>query len=192
MSRTTEPTEIMQGERIAWTKALGDYPADEWTLEYRIRGVGPGVDVECTADGTVHEAEITAAASTLFSIGEYRWQAWITEQADTDNTFAAGAGIMQVRRGFVDGETGDIDMRSPAKIALDAIDAALANAATSDQMEYEISTPAGSRRIKRMSRSELIDLRNYYAAIVARENHAERVRNGGPWAKPVKARMFEQ
>jgi hypothetical protein len=162
-------------------------------LQYRFRGAGPGFDVDGSAGpGTGFTSEITSAQSLSAEPGKYQWQAWATNIADTDITQIIASGSVTIRPGFVSGDTSDIDLRTPEKIALDAIDAALANAATSDQLEYEITTPTGSRRIKRMARTELISLRKHFAGIVSRQNLAERLRNGGKFAKPIKTSMSEK
>ena len=189
--RTTEPTQISQGERIEWTKSLCDFPATEWTLVYRIRGVGPGVDVTCTPDGDDHVAVITAAASVLFGVGAYQWQSWLTEIGDATNTVQLSDGSLNVKRGFVFGETGDIDLRSDAQIMLDAIDAALLAFATSDVMEYEISTPSGSRRVKRSDKTQLTEQRKYWAAIVMNEKAKAKTAAGGSFGTQVDVRFFD-
>lgn len=191
--RTTEPTQIIKGERLEWTKTLTDYPASAWSLEYRFRGAGTGIDVNATADGDAFLCVITKTASAGFgTAGKYRWQAWITETADSNNTFVVGEGIVNVRAGFDTSSQAAVDLRSTAKQILDAIDATLLNTATSDQLEYEIETPAGRRKVKKMSRNELLDLRKVYAGIVARENAAERVRNGGKFAQTVYVNVRER
>lgn len=190
--RTIEPSRIAKGERIAWTRTFTDAPASEYTVEYRFRGSGTGVNVTATADGDAHVAEITAAASATFgSTGKHRWQAWATEIGNAANTFIVASGILIVDAGFATGSTAAVDVRSTAKQILDAIDAAMLSAATSTQLEVEVTTPAGSRRIKNMSRKELIDSREYYAKIVARENAAERVRNGGKFGTQVVVNVRE-
>lgn len=189
--RETEPTTITQGERIEWTRSFADYSAEDYTLEYRFRGPGNGFNVTATADGAAFVAVVTTANSLTCAVAKYSWQAWLTEIADEDNVFMAASGETTVKRGFATAKTGQLDLRSAAKIALDAIDAVLANAATSDQLEYEISTPAGSRRIRRMSRVELLTLRKHFVGIVARENAMQRVKNGGPFNKTVKARLYD-
>lgn len=187
------PQRIAQGERSEWTQSFAGYSSDDYTLEYRFRGPGTGINVDATAgDGGEFEAEITAAASATLTVGEYGWQAWLTETADATNTFPIAEGICYVDRGFATGTTTAVDLRTAAQVALDAIDAALANAASSDQMEYEIETPAGRRRIKRMAREELVSLRRHYAGIVANERLAVRVRAGKPFARAVKVRMRSQ
>lgn len=186
-----EPVEIRAGERAGWEREFADHPATEYSLQYRFRGPGPGADVTATADGEKFAAELTATATATFTPGRYEWQAWLTETADTDNKFVIATGEMNVLAGFVAAETVSAELRSSAEIALAAIDAALANAATSDQMEYEIETPAGRRRVKRMSREELIKLRVHYAQIVANERLAKRVKAGKPFARRVNVRMWQ-
>ena len=191
-TRTTEPTRIVKGERIAWTKTFCDFGADLYTLEYRFRGAGIGIDVNATADGTDFACEITKTASAGFgAAGKYRWQAWLTEIADTNNTFVAAEGVTEVVAGFDTSSQAAIEMRSTAKQILDAIDAMILNKASSDQMSYEVSTPAGTKKISRMSRIELLALRKEYAGIVERENAAERVRNGGKFGKTVVVNVRE-
>lgn len=186
MSRTTEPTHITQGERIAWTKAISGYPADEWDLQYRFRGQGYGFNVDATADDTAFEAEITAEQSATMQFGEtYEWQAWLTEIADPDNTFVILTGTIDVKRGFVEGAARAVDLRTPAQIGLDSIDAALLAFATSDIVEYEISTPTGSRRVKRSDKANLMKLRSEFAKRVSVENTKRRVDNGGPLMRSV-------
>ncbi|MEO8647756.1 MAG: hypothetical protein ABI539_01180 [Acidobacteriota bacterium] len=190
--RETEPTSITQGQKSEWTKQLCDYPASAWDLEYRFRGAGPGIDVAATADGDSFEIGIDGTDTVTLTIGSYQWQAWVTEKADTDNTFPILTGRVRVLRGFTSGETADIDMRSPAKVMLDSLDAALLRAGSADVVEYEISTPAGSTHVKRGSRSEVLSQRKYYAAIVAREIAAERLKNTGKFGRPVGIRMWDQ
>lgn len=190
--REIEPNTITQGEQIEWTRSFSDYPATLWNLEYRFRGDGPGADVSATADGTGFAATLTAAMTLLMSPGPYKWQAWVTEIADANNKLHVGSGAITVNRGFVSGDTGDVDLRSPAKIMLDTLDGALLAFATSDVQEYEITTPAGGRRVKRSDKAQLTSQRNHWAAIVSRENTAERLRNGGKFGKSVKVSMSSQ
>jgi hypothetical protein len=190
--RKIEPTIITQGERIEWTRSFCDYSADLYTLEYRFRGVGPGFNVTATADGDAFLAAVTTVNSAACSIGRYEWQAWLTEIADATNTFNAASGRVSVKRGFATASTGNVELRSDAKIALDAINAAISNKATNDQMEYEITTPAGSRKIRRVPMVDLLAARKTYAEIVAKENAAERIRNGGKFGKQIAVRMTDQ
>ncbi|HNU06434.1 MAG TPA: hypothetical protein PKO33_01630 [Pyrinomonadaceae bacterium] len=190
--RSTEPREIRVGERIAWTRTFSEYPATEYGLEYRFRGNGTGINVTGAADGDAFDCEITAAQSATLLAGEtYEWQAWLTETADATNTWIAASGTIDVKAGFSSGITTAVDLRSDAKIILDAINATILNKATSDQLEYEIATPAGSRKLKRMGLKELTDARKIFAEIVARERAAERVKRGGKFGRTVLGRLWE-
>lgn len=191
-TRVTEPTQITQGERVAWTKTLDDYSAALYTLSYRFRGGdGPGFNVTATASGTDFAAVIAADVSIKAKPGVHKWQAWLTLNSDSTKTFIVGEGQTTVKRGFASDTSAAIDLRSPAKKALDSIDAAMEAFATSDVLEYEITTPAGSRRVKRSARADLLNLRKYYAGVVAREDAAERARTTGKFGKSVNVRVYD-
>lgn len=182
------PAVITQGERVDWTKSFGDYPADEYDLQYRFRGPGTGLDVDATADDSRFEIEMTAADPAFNVPGVYNWQAWLTEIADATNTFIIEQGTIEVKKGYTEGELGDldeVDLRSPAQITLDSIDAALLAFATSDLIETEITTPAGSRRYKRSDKANLLSMRKEYAIRVSMERTRDRLRNGGSLMRSV-------
>jgi hypothetical protein len=184
-SRNCIPSPVKQGERVEWEWTLCDYPATEYTLQFRFRGPGPGADIDASADDRNFDAELTAAASALMSMGRYYWQAWATEIADATNTFEVASGFITIERGFVAGTTGDIDLRSAAQIALDTIDAALLAFSAGDVVEYEITTPAGSRRVKRSDKNQLFTMRKHWAMIVSMERTRDRLRNGGRLMKSI-------
>jgi hypothetical protein len=189
--RTNEPTALTQGERIIWTKTFDDYSAEDYTLEYRFRSqAGPGFNVTAVANGSDFDAEITAAMTADKAAGSYSWQAWLAEIGAVTNTFIAATGEMTLKPGFSSDAKAAIDLRTPAKITLDAIDAALLAAGTSDIVEYELTTPSGSRRVKR--RSDLLEMRKEFARIVANEIARERVRNGGSFGQRVEVRMYDE
>lgn len=187
--RTTEPTRIEQGEQIEWMRTFNDYPATEWTLQYRYRGPSVGFNIDATADGENFATVITAAVSQDIAVGDWLWQAWVTNIADTDDTQMIVSGSLKALQGFAADATDEIDLRTPAKITLDVIDAAIAGQMSASILEYEVSTPAGSQKVKRMMASELISARKYWAAIVANEVAAERVRNGKPFGTQIGVRF---
>lgn len=195
-TRTTEPTQLTQGERVVWTKTIDDYPATLYTLVYRFRPqAGNGFDVTATASGSDHAAAISATVSAAIpdtAIGDFVWQSWLTEIADSTNTFVYETGKTKVLRGFSSTSQAAVDLRSSAKVILDAINAAISGQATSVMQEYEISTPAGSRKIKRLSMADLLAARKEYAAIVSNENIRERMRKGGPFAQRIGVRVYDE
>lgn len=190
--RKTEPTQITQGERFVWTRTFCDYPASEFTLQYRFRGEGTGFNVTATADGDDFDAVITSTQSAACSIKRYRWQAWATEIADATNINMIAEGVTDVLRGFASGTTTTVDLRSDNQIALDTINAAISGQTTANIQEYEISTSAGSRKIKRMSMSDLLAAREVYSKLVAEEKRRERVRNGRPYLTQIKMRVYDE
>lgn len=187
--RLTEPTQITQGEALEWTREFCDYPATLWTLEYRFRGPGTGFNVAATADGVKFVVSVPTTSTDDLATGAYQWQAWVTEIADSTNKKPIDAGDVTVLRGFSETDTGTVDLRTTAKKILDAIDATLLGAATSDQLSYEITTPAGTTKVMKMTRTELIGARKYYAAIVSRENTRRKIREGGKFGKTLGLRM---
>jgi len=198
--RTTEPTTITTREEVHWTKSFADYPATLWQLNYYFRGPGTGEGTgfnavwatEVTADGD--DFSITVAGTKTDDItvaGVYLWQAWVTEIADSTNKKMILSGRTNVLLGFDPADL-TVDVRTPAKIALDTIDAALLAFSSTNAQEYEITTPAGSRRVKRSATSELLSLRKYWAGIVALEQAKERMKNGGPFAQRIGIRVYDE
>lgn len=194
-TRTIEPTEFAQGERVAWTRSIADYPATTHTLVYRFRPqAGNGFNVTATADGDDHVCVITAAVSLAIpnsALGPIAWQAWLTEIATATNTFMHSSGMTKVTRGFASNVLSAVDLRTPNKIALDNINDAISGQASANVQEYEIATPAGSRKIKRCSMADLLAARKEYAALVNAENARERIKNGGPMMQRIGVRVFE-
>lgn len=187
-----EPLEITQGESASWERSLAGYPATEWSAAYRfrgVRGVGAGINVACTASGTSFAAEITPAQSRTMSVTTYEWQLWLTRLSDASDIRQAERGTIRVNLGFTAEAAGPVDTRSAAQQVLDAIDAVIASKATADQLEYTIETTVGKRQLKRLPMTELVAARTHYAAIVARERQAERMRSRGSIFKNVYVRM---
>lgn len=176
MPLLTEPAQVIQGERVEWTRDFcGDYPTTLWTAVYKFRGTGTGLDVAATIDtdnGTLFNAVLTAAQTAAMAVGKWKWWAYVTEIANGANVLNVDSGSFMVLQG-APVSTAAIEARTAAEIQLATIDAALL-ASTGEIIEYEISTPAGSRRVKK-SRTDLIALRKYWASMVARE---KRLANG--------------
>lgn len=184
-TRKLEPTQIAKGEQAAWTRTFDDFPASLYSLEYRFRSsVGVGLNVAATADGDAFDALITATASAAFGgTGLYTWQAWLTEIAETNNKFVVAEGRTRVTAGYAHDSLAAVDERTDARKILDALKAARINSATGTQLSYEISTPAGTRRVQQMSPKELDDAISRWTGIVANEEASERVRQGKPFGK---------
>lgn len=194
-TRTIEPTVITTREEVQWTKSYDDYPATLWQLNYYFRGPGVGFNAawgtEVVADGTAFDITVPATKTDDMTVaGWYTWQAWLTEIADSTNKKMIGQGRVRVVLGFDPGATAAIETRSTAKQIIDSIDAAML---TSDgkTVEYQVSTPSGSKKVVRASREEALKTRSYYASIYAQELARERTRNGGSLLPSVGVRFTD-
>jgi hypothetical protein len=181
---TFEPSVITIGETLAWTKALEDYPASEgWALTYYFRGAGVGFDATATADGDEFEISVPATTTANMTAGTYYWQAEVSLSGEKH---IVDRGQTEVKAGLaaIDAATTH-DGRSVAKTIIDAIDALMLGKATRDQAEYTI----GNRSLKRTPVADLILLRERYAQIYAREQRAEKLRQGAPFLKNIYTRF---
>lgn len=177
------PSPIVAGEFKSWTWTLCDYPADEYELQIRFRGPSAGFDVDATADGTEYDLEWTFDDEMV--AGKWIWQAWVASIAEPDKIFMVQKGTATIEAGFLQDDEEIVEVRTANEIALATIDAALLAFSTSDVTEYEISTPAGSRRVKRSDKTQLMSMRKYYAGLVSMERTRERIRNGGSLMRSV-------
>lgn len=167
---STEPTSIVAGDRVQWTRDITDYPAGTWTLSYAFRhSTAVPVNVTATANGTQHVIDITATASQAFAAGSWFWFAQVTSGADRRTI---GDGVVSVTDNPA--TSANPETRSTAKQILDAIDAAILGSATSVQLEWQI----GDRRVREHSKAELIQMRDYYSRLVATEEQRDSIAKG--------------
>lgn len=116
--------------------------------------------VNLVADSS-HTFTADAATTAAWPDGDY----WYTLRAsDGTDTVELETGTLRVLPDLVAADDG-YDGRSQAQIALDAIEAVLAKRATLDQERYRIN----NRELYRMSVSDLLKLRAFYAEQVRRE-----------------------
>jgi nucleotide-binding universal stress UspA family protein len=189
--KIAEPLLITQGEDIDWKQSFLDYPASEWTLQYRFRGPGTGFNVTATADGGDFAVSVTSEQTEAMAVGKYLWQAWATNISDSTITRKVADGSVTVERGFSESSPGMVELRTIAKQNVDAIDATLLVMGSSKISSYEMTTPVGSKKVVYGSRSELLEQRKYYAKIVARENARERIEETGKFGQTMGLRFHE-
>ena len=189
---TKEPEEFTQGERVHWTKSLGDYlPADNWTLSYAFVKSDDQQTVTATdnGDGT-HLTTITSTASANFLVGTYEWQAKVTDTSSPPVVVQVERGHLTVKQDFsAAGVSTGYDDRSHAEIVLDALEATLEGKATEDQLSYSIGTGETQRSISKLSPGELIQWHQRYKRLVEKELRAERIKKGLGHAGRVKVRF---
>jgi hypothetical protein len=164
---------IIAGDTLDFVTTLPDYPAATYTLKFRLvpRTSGTAIELTCTAgtDPDDHRCAAAATTTALWGAGEYSWFSWVEkagERYQVDDgtvTIAANPATAAI-----------YDSRSQAEVALDAVNAVLANRATLDQRRYSIS----GRELERMSPGELLELRSALRIDVMRERAAKNRANG--------------
>ena len=181
------PDQIIAGDALYFTES---FPQDEagndlkasdgWTFNYRIINssgiiqVGSN-DIAATADGDDFIFSITSADTANWSEGIYEAYGYMTKSGESDQII--GKKLIEIIANVLTAST--YDFRSHARVALDAIEAALERRATKEQMQLSISTGGGSSRaVQFASFEELIKARQYYKAEVAAEVAAEKIANG--------------
>lgn len=168
---TTEPTALRAGDTWQWRREdLSDYPASAWTLTYYFRTATYKFDVAAAADGDAYAVSVAKATTAVRQAGWYDWEAYVEDAAERHHI---GGGRIEIKPNLALDQVHDA--RGFARKMLDAIEAALLNRATGDQLDL-LSTTLGDRGLTR-DRSSLIDLRDKFRSEVrAEERKARRVR----------------
>jgi hypothetical protein len=166
---TSEPTTLRAGDSWRWTRAWTDYPSATWDLTYTLTTAAASVALTATAasDGVTHEITVLPADSEDIAAGRYDWIAQVSDGADQ---YTIDSGVLTVLPDLSALDGDGYDGRSPARVMLDAIDAALASRATAGQLD-QVQVAIGDRRLMR-DPAQLLALRRHYAAIVAAEDQA--------------------
>lgn len=146
----SEPTSIIAGDTVAWTKTLDDYPAPTWTLTYRLVKDGKSFEIVAAASGTDHAVSVLPAVSGAWAPGEYRWVALVS---DGTNRYTADEGIVTIRP---DPAGAEYDPRNADEVMLANIEAYLRDPNNLAAASYSI----GGRSLSRHSLSELHTLRS--------------------------------
>jgi len=184
---TTEPTEFISGDTVKWTRAVDGFLAsDGWSLKY-VFNFQSSVEatkktVTASASGDDFSVTIAASASGAYTAGDYFWTAYVEKGSER---YTVDSGRLKVKPDPVNVAAG-VDLRSNAKVILDAIDATLANTATSDQKNILVN----GKMIQRYGLDEMWKLRCRFAAEVRREEDAEKLANGLATGRKVVTRFI--
>lgn len=166
-----EPLEIIAGDYLQWKRVLTDYPATAgWVLSYTFINSTHKITITASASGGDHLVTVISATSLGYASGVYRWQAVVTLAGVVH---VVGTGELTVKPNFAAATT--LDTRSTVKVTLDAINAEI-TARLSGGMTQEYTI--GNRSLKKEPMTELLKLRDKYAAAYASEQNSERVGNG--------------
>lgn len=171
------PLEITAGLSFTATISESKYPAPEWELAFYIRGPETAT-ITAEVDGTSHKITASAATTGAWPAGQYWYAIRVTDGTDV---FEIEKGTLQVLADLAAVTADGYDGRTQAEIALEAIDAVIANRATVDQERYRIN----NRELYRTPISQLLQLRSFYAAKVRKE----RGLNSGGFGRSIPVRF---
>jgi hypothetical protein len=189
MADTFEPTEIIAGDTLAWTKDLEDYPAtDSWHLSYRLRGP-KNIDIawgtHVSADGSGFSISVPAATTASWVAGTYWLFGYVSNGSERYQIVKVQVTIQPDSQNA----SQSFDGRTHAKKALDAIEAAMLGIASREEQSYQIDIGGKMRQLQFCSREELIKMRNYYKSEVESELRAERISKGLGGGGQIKVRF---
>lgn len=140
-----------------------DYPASDYALTYYFRGTGEGIDAAATVNGEDFDVVISAADTAKLEIGNYKWQAVATKDAEV---FLLAEGLVAIKPGLVAVDTLTThETRSANKIILDKISAMISGSMDKNVQEYTIN----NRQLKHYTLTELIALEKHYSQKVSQE-----------------------
>ena len=166
----TEPLTLVAGDTLAWRRDdLSAYPAsDSWTLAYKLIGQGQSYPITATGDAAGYAVNVPAATTATWAAGRYAWVATVTH--GDGRRFTVGQGSLTITPNLAS-LTGGMDLRGPARQALEAVDEILRQfGAKAYLQEIEI----GGRRQKFRSPAEFLAFRSR----LQREANAEDVAAG--------------
>lgn len=167
-------TQLIAGDSLTFTRSVPDYPASAgYTLSYRlvpISGAGTAITFNATASGADYAVSVAPATTAAWAVGEYSWAAYVSKAGER-RTVDSGTLKVAPDVGAVNAPW---DARSFARQALDAIEAAILQRASSTQLEVAVF----GRTVKSMSHAELLAARSRLAREVEAEQAASDLANG--------------
>lgn len=167
------PSTATAGDTLTWLTSLSSYPAtSSWVLTYTlIPTSGAARTITCTAEGADHRATASATTTASWTAGTYTLVGAVAKGAER---YTVEQGSLILLPNLAAATTGQ-DLRTPAKQALDDMDAALR---TYGAKAYLQSMALGDRAKTFRSPAEFMAFRSQLQAEVAREQAAQRMASG--------------
>jgi hypothetical protein len=158
---TTEPSAIVAGDTVSWTRSFADFPASQgWALAYKLRNAWDKINISASASGDDFLVSISAATSAAYVVGDYSFDAYATKGSER-HTVASGKITVLPNLDT----TSAVDDRSFNQRMVDAIEDLLEGRATADVQAYQI----GGRQLTKMTVDELEKWRAQYRFRLNRE-----------------------
>jgi len=156
------PSQIVNGDSYSWTYSNSTYPyTSSWRLTYTLVKSGVKIQIVATGSGADHLVEIPGTTTDDYTVGEYDWQAHITNGTER---YMVLSGVLEVVADFAT-QTSGLDARSHTKIVLDALEAAIEGRASKTQLKQSV----GEGSVEHMTLSEQVRMRDIYYGKYQRE-----------------------
>jgi hypothetical protein len=166
---------LIAGDTLDKLVEVSGYAAsDGWTLHYRllpISGTGDAITFASTDDSGAHRVTVAAATTATWAAGRYSWAAWV---AGDEGSHTVATGTVTIAENPRTASV-PLDLRSDARKALEAAEAALASW-TPTTKSYTI----GGRSMTFNSSAEILPIISYWKLAVQREDRAARLAAGRP------------
>ena len=185
---TQEPNELVVGDFWSWKRddLTTDYPTDSYSLSYEFHcdsggGGNHQFTINATEANSTYYIEAPAATTANYNPHDYIWGAYITKTSNSER-IQIDEGKTTLLPNLADTNA---DLRSHAKIVLDAIEAVIQGRATIDQSSMSIA----GRSLSRLTIDELMTFRDRYKAEYLKECKVARIKNKQSSGNSIKVRF---
>ncbi len=169
---SSEPSLIVAGDTVQWTKTLTDYSAVDWTLSYSFQIPGSTsqpITFDADADGANYSITVDSSDTADWPPANYVWTSYVTNISDERHTISQSTVTISPDPAAAYGAT-------HATRTLAIIEAALENRLPRGLEMYTID----GQQVQKLTHEALSRLRDKYKAEVKAENDAARVAAGLP------------
>jgi hypothetical protein len=168
-----EPSTIVAGDSVSWTKSVQDYPADEgWTLNYSFQRLGSTstpIAIEADPDGANYSVDLDSSDTDNWTPGNYIWTAFVDDGSTARYRVATGTITILANPAVALGGT-------HASRTLALIDLAIEGRVPRGLTEFSIQ----GQQITKIAIADLVKLRSVYAEWVRNEAAQDRINRGLP------------
>jgi hypothetical protein len=181
-----EPEVIIAGDFISWKRDdfVSDYDPASFALSYSARKDGAGstsIAITASESSTSYFVEVGSSTTANYTIGDYRWQAYITRSSDSERVLV-DEGIWEVVSNYASASD---DPASFAKTMVDNLETTLKDLSTRLTSSYSIADRSNTLARMEDVRNQLV----FYRAEYKREIMKQRAINGQPTGNNVLVRF---
>ena len=181
-----EPEVIIAGDFISWKRDdfVSDYDPASYALSYSARKDGAGstsIAITASESSTSYFVEVGSSTTASYTIGDYRWQAYITRSSDSERVLV-DEGIWEVVSNYASASD---DPASFAKTMVDNLETTLKSLSTRLTSSYSVADRSNTLARMEDVRNQLV----FYRAEYKREIMKQRAINGQPTGNNVLVRF---